>query len=213
MGYCNFDRKPYQIDYHERIWGRPIHDDRQHFEFICFEVMQGGLSWWLVYGKREIFIKCFDSFDFNKVAQYSENDIQRIMNVDGMIKSKIKIEAIINNAKCFLEIAKEFGSFDNYLWRFSEGKTIIYDKHPEGYIPSSNGLSLRISKDLKKRGLKYLGAIVVYSHMQACGMILDHDKNCPCYTEIMSKYPTIQKRRYLEKDIKYYGKKEKKHGT
>ena len=127
------------------------------------------------------------------------------MNTDGMIKSKRKIEAVINNAKCFQEIRKEFGSFCNYLWGHSENKTILYDKHDDGYIPVSNGLSDKISKDLKKRGFKFLGTITVYSHLQAAGIINDHDKNCPKYEFINSKYPTVKKRRFKEKGVMYFG--------
>ena len=120
--------------------------------------------------KCEIFRSCFDNFNYDRIAAYDEADINRIMNTEGMIRSPRKIEAVINNARCFQKIREEFGSFDDYLWAYSDGKTILYNKHEEGYIPVSNGLSDAVSKDLKKRGFKYLGTITIYSHMQACGI-------------------------------------------
>ncbi len=206
MSYCDWD-KTSEINkkYHNEEWGIPVHDDCMQFEYMMLEVMQCGLSWTIVINKREIFRKCFDNFDYDRIAKYSEKDIERIMRMEGMIKSKRKIEAVINNAKCFQKIREEFGSFCKYLWAYSDNKTILYDKHELGYIPVSNGLSEKISKDLKKRGFKYLGPIVIYSHLQACGIINDHDKNCPRYKYINDNYPTIAKRLFLEKDVSYFG--------
>ena len=169
------------------------------------EVMQCGLSWDIVIKKREIFRSCFDNFEYDLIAEYDDNDIKRIMNTEGMIKSERKIEAVIHNAKCFQNIREVFGSFSNYLWSYSDNKTILYDKHSDGYIPVSNGLSDKIAKDLKKRGFKFLGSITIYSHLQASGIINDHDKNCPRYKYINSKYPTVQMGRYLEKNVSYFG--------
>lgn len=163
------------------------------------EVMQCGLSWELMLRKREVFRKCFDHFDYDKIAEYNDDDIERIMKTENMIHSERKIRAVINNAVCFQKIREKYGSFSSYLWAYSGHKTIIYIGHNEGRIPISNGLSEKISKDLKKRGFKYLGAITVYSHLQACGIINDHDRDCPCYMKISHHYPTIQKRRYREK--------------
>lgn len=157
------------------------------------EVMQCGLSWELMLRKREIFRQCFDNFDFDKVAAYDERDVERIMNTEGMIRSPSKIRAIINNARCFQKIRNLYGSFSNYLWAYADGKTIIYSSHGGGRIPASNGLSARISKDLKSKGFKYLGTITVYSHLQACGIINDHDRDCPCYKKINGSFPTITK--------------------
>ena len=126
-----------------------------------------------------------------------------------MIRSERKIAAIINNAKCFKAVRKEFGTFCDYLWGYTDGKTILYQGHnkPDARIPVSNGLSKRISKDLKKRGFKYVGEITIYSHLQACGIICDHGSDCPCYRKIIENYPTVEKRRYLEKQIGYFGDK------
>ena len=206
MAYCNWGTNlDILIAYHDTEWGVPLHDDRGQFEFLMMEVMQCGLNWTMMMKKREIFRSCFDNFEFDKIAKYTEKDIERILEVPGMIKSRRKIEAIINNAKCFQKIRQEFGSFDAYLWAYSDGKTILYNKHEDGYIPVSNGLSDEISKDLKKRGFKYLGTVTVYSHLQACGMINDHGSECPCYKRINTSHPTVKKRRYKEKQIQYLG--------
>lgn len=202
MSYCNWENTSEKnIRYHDEEWGIPVHDDKKQFEYLMMEVMQCGLNWNMMINKRDIFRKCFDNFDYDKIALYTAKDINRIMNAEGMIKSPRKIEAIIHNAKCFQQIRAEFGSFCEYLWRYSDGKTIMYDKHNDGYIPVSNGLSDKISKDLKKRGFKFLGTITVYSHLQACGMINDHDKNCPRYKYIITHFPTIAKRRNAEKSV------------
>ncbi|MBR1443106.1 MAG: DNA-3-methyladenine glycosylase I [Firmicutes bacterium] len=206
MGYCNWDFSSEENKkYHDEEWGMPMRDDRGQFEFLMMEVMQCGLNWNMMIKKRDIFRSCFDNFQYEKIAEYGDSDIERIMNTEGMIRSKRKIDAIINNAKCFMQIRNEFCSFSNYLWRYSNNKTIVYNKHPEGFIPVSNGLSDDISKDLKKRGFKYLGTITIYSHLQACGIINDHDANCECFKKIVDKYPVVYKRRYLEKQTKYFG--------
>ena len=208
MSYCNWDKSSeLNKKYHDEEWGIPVHDDKKQFEYLMLEVMQCGLNWDLMINKRQIFRNCFDGFDYDLISKYGENDIARIMNTDGMIKSKRKIEAIIHNAKCFQKIREEFGSFCDYFWKFSDGKTILYDKHEQGYIPVSNGLSDKISRDLKKRGFKFVGTITVYSHLQAAGMINDHDEKCERYKYINSHYPTIRKRKYSEKNIGYYGDK------
>lgn len=206
MSYCDWENtSELNIRYHDEEWGIPVHDDRTQFEYLMLEVMQCGLNWNMMINKREIFRKCFDNFDYDLIAGYREKDIERIMNTDGMIKSRRKIEAIINNAKCFQDIRKNFGSFCSFLWKHSGNKTILYDRHNDGYIPVSNGLSDEISKDLKKRGFKFLGTITVYSHLQASGIINDHDKNCPRYEFINSNYPTVKKRRFKEKGVVYFG--------
>ncbi|MCI8951424.1 MAG: DNA-3-methyladenine glycosylase I [Lachnospiraceae bacterium] len=183
------------IRYHDEEWGVPVHDDKKQFEFLMMEAMQCGLNWNMMIQKREIFRKCFDGFDYQKVAAYTENDVRRIMGMEGMIKSQRKIEAIIHNAQCFLKVREEFGTFSDYLWRFSKGKMILYMGHQKGMIPARNGLSDAVSKDLKKRGFKYLGSVTVYSHLQACGMINDHEERCFRYQKVMEGNPTIRKRR------------------
>lgn len=173
--------------YHDEEWGIPLHDDQKHFEFISMEVMQCGLSWTLMLKKRDIFKECFEDFDYNKVAKYDEQDITRILNKEGMIRSRRKIEAIIGNAKGFLAIIEEFGSFDQYIWSFSENQTFVYLKHHTGQGDVSNELSDRVSKDIRKRGFKYLGSITVFSHLQACGIINDHSPNCWMYEKLIKQ--------------------------
>lgn len=200
MGYCEWasaselDRK-----YHDTEWGIPVYDDRKQFEYLMMEVMQCGLSWQLMLRKRETFRRCFDNFEYDRVAGYDHADIERIMNTENMIRSERKIKAVINNARCFQKIREEYGSFSDYLWAWSDGKTILYTGHNDGDLPVSNGLSEKISRDLKKRGFKYLGAITVYSHLQACGIINDHGSDCPCYKEIVNNFPTVNKSRDNEK--------------
>ena len=186
------------IRYHDEEWGVPVHDDRKQFEFLMMEVMQCGLNWNMMIQKREIFRNCFDNFSFDKVASYGEEDIQRIMETEGMIRSRRKIEAVIHNARCFQEIRREFGSFSDYIWGFTEGKTYLYTGHERGEMPARNGLSDRISADLKKRGLKYMGSITVYSHLQACGIINDHLGTCFRYQELLDMTDAVRKRRDKE---------------
>ena len=176
-----------EIKYHDEEWGVPVHDDRKQFEYLMMEVMQCGLSWDIVLKKREIFRSCFDNFDYDKIADYSERDIENILNIPGMIRSRRKIEAVINNARCVQQIRKEYDSFSDYLWGWTNGKTLIYKGHELGNIPSSNALSKEISSDLKKRGMKYLGAVTVYAHLQACGIINDHIKECHCYKKLINR--------------------------
>lgn len=174
--------------YHDNEWGIPLHDDRKQFEFLMLEVMQCGLSWTLMLKKRETFRKCFDDFDYEKIACYDEEKIQSIMETPDMIKSIRKIRAVIGNAKAFIKIREEFGSFDRFLWDYSGGKTLIYKSHRTSWV-ASNELSDKIAKELKKRGFKFLGSVTVYSHLQACGIINDHEESCFLYREITEHYP------------------------
>ena len=139
--------------------------------------------------KREIFRACFDRFDFDKIAAYSEEDVEHIMNTTGMIRSRRKIEAVIGNARIVQQIREEFGSFSDYLWGYTGGKTLLYKGHELGHVPASNALSEKIGRDLKKRGMKYLGPVTVYAHLQASGIINDHQKDCDCYRRLIEQYP------------------------
>lgn len=185
--------------YHDMEWGVPLYDDKKQFEYLMMEVMQCGLSWTLMLRKREIFRNCFDYFDYNRVALYSELDIVRIINTKEMIRSERKIRTIIHNARCFQKICSEYGCFSDYLWAYSNGKTILYDGHDTGILPISNGLSETISRDLKKRGFKYLGSVTIYSYLQACGIINDHNKDCFRYWEIVKNFPVVRQKRNQEK--------------
>ena len=193
---CTCNEK--MIRYHDEEWGVPVYDDQKQFEFLMMEVMQCGLNWNMMIQKREIFWECFDRFDYNKVAEYQEAEIERILNTEGMIRSRRKIEAVIHNARCFQKIREEFGSFSDYIWGFTGGKTYLYTGHQKGEIPARNGLSDQISKDLKKRGLKYMGSITVYSHLQACGIINDHLETCGRYRELLAVTDAVKKRRDKE---------------
>jgi DNA-3-methyladenine glycosylase I len=194
MSYCAWaDINKANKIYHDTEWGIPVHDDRHMFEHLTLECMQCGLSWDLMLKKRDIFRRCFDNFDFDRIASYEQADVERILNTEGMIRSARKVQAVINNARCYQKVRKEFGSFCDYIWAYSGGKTILYQGHNGGEAhPVSNGLSDRISKDLKARGFKYVGSITIYSHLQACGIINDHDRNCLCYKHIVNTYPTIE---------------------
>ena len=206
MAYCDWAMgSETMIRYHNEEWGVPLHDDRKQFEFLMLEAMQCGLSWNLMMNKREIFRKCFAGFDFDVVAAFGEEDVRRIMETSGMIRSRRKIEAVINNARCFQQIRAEYGSFSAYIWGYTDGRTVIYNHHAEGWIPASNGLSDKVSRDLKRRGFKYLGSITVYSHLQACGIINDHGQDCPCFQAINENHPVLSKRRSQEHDVRFWG--------
>lgn len=199
MGYCEWASGSELLRrYHDLEWGVPAHDDRKQFEHLMMEAMQCGLSWELMLKKREIFRTCFADFDFDRVAAFNETDVERILRTDGMIRARGKVNAVIQNARCFQKMREEFGSFSSYIWSYSDGKTILYQGHGDGQVPVSNGISEKIAKDLKKHGFKYIGAITVYSHLQACGIINDHDISCPCYHRLVSLYPTVGKKRYRE---------------
>lgn len=173
--------------YHDEEWGAPFHDDGKHFEFMVMEVMQCGLNWNMMMQKRAIFRRCFCDFDYRKTAAFREAEIEQILLFPGMIRSRRKIEAVIHNAEQFLKIIEEFGSFDEYLWNFTDHRTYIYRKHQEGEQEARNELSDQVSGDLKKRGFKYMGSITVYSHLQTCGMINDHSPDCWRYEELVKE--------------------------
>ena len=192
MSYCGWaDINERNKNYHDTEWGVPVHDDRQMFEHLTLECLQCGLSWDLMLKKRDVFRECFDNFDFDKIADYDASDIERILNTEGMIRSPRKISAVINNAGCYRRVREEFGTFCEYIWSFSGGKTILYKGHDCGRRPVSNGLSARISRDLKRRGFRYIGPVTIYSHLQACGIINDHDGDCPCGRHINDNNPTV----------------------
>lgn len=176
--------------YHDTEWGVPVHDDRIMYEHLFLEAMQCGLNWNMMLAKREIFRSCFVDFDVEKIACFGETDVQRIMETPGMIRSCPKILAEINNAQRFLEVASESGSFCEYLWRFTRGKTLVYASHA-GQAVAQNTLSQQIAKDMKKRGFKYLGPVTLYSHLQACGIINDHDRACFRFAELTAQHPTL----------------------
>ena len=174
------------IDYHDREWGVPVHDDRTHFEFLVLESAQAGLSWLTVLRKRENFRKAYFNFEPKKVAKFGAEKVAELMKNEGLIRNLKKIEASINNAARFLEIQKEFGSFDEYIWSFTDGKQIVNKWLSLKELPAKTDLSDEVSKDLKKRGFKFLGSTVIYAHLQATGIINDHLIDCYRYSLSLS---------------------------
>lgn len=192
MGYCDWaDVNERNRQYHDREWGLPVHDDRQMFEHLTLECLQCGLSWDLMLKKREIFRSCFANFDFDQIAAFTKGDEERILAAPGMIRSMRKIQAVIHNARCAVLLRDEFGGLSRFFWSYTQGRTILYEGHDTGNIPVSNGLSKRISMELKKRGFKYVGPVTIYSHLQACGIINDHDISCPCRDRINALQKTV----------------------
>jgi DNA-3-methyladenine glycosylase I len=172
------------IKYHDKEWGVPLHNDRKLFEFLILEGFQAGLSWRTILHKRENFRKAFDDFDFNKVAKYNKRKISSLLNDAGIVRNKLKIEGAITNAKAFLQVRKEFGTFDKYIWSFVDGKPIQNKFKSLKQLPAKTELSDKISEDLKKRGFKFVGSTIVYAHMQATGMVNDHIKTCYRHEEV-----------------------------
>ncbi|MEN9909768.1 MAG: hypothetical protein RLZZ540_2917 [Bacteroidota bacterium] len=164
--------------YHDEEWGTPVYDDPTLFEFLILETFQAGLSWYTILAKRENFRKAFDNFDYKKIAQYTEDKIQELLLDAGIIRNKLKVYSAISNAIAFMKVQEEFGSFSKYIWDFVDGKPIDNNLQSLKEIPATTPLSDAISKDLKKRGFKFVGSTVVYAHMQATGMVNDHIANC-----------------------------------
>ncbi len=175
---------PLMIEYHDTEWGVPLHDDQRLFEFLILEGMQAGLSWNTILNKRENFRRAFAEFDVERVARFGKRDVNRLLKDAGIIRNRLKIEAAITNAQRFLEVQEEFGSFDTYIWRFVEGKPIKNEVKSLQEIPAKTPLSDAISKDLIRRGFKFVGSTIVYAHMQATGMVNDHTIDCFRYGEV-----------------------------
>ena len=164
--------------YHDEEWGVPVHDDKKLFEFLILETFQAGLSWITILKKRENFRLAFDAFDYSKVALYSEDKIQELMHNPGIIRNQLKIRSAVSNAISFMKIQEEFGSFNKYIWEFVDGNPIVNTPKTLNEVPAITPLSDSISKDLKKRGFRFVGSTVVYAHMQATGMVNDHVEDC-----------------------------------
>ncbi len=172
------------IEYHDSEWGVPVHDDRKLFEFIVLDSFQAGLSWLIVLKKRENFRKAFDDFDYGKIAKYSQKRVAKLLNDVGIIRNKLKIEATIKNAKAFLKIRNEFGKFDKFIWGFVNGKTIQNSWKKMSEIPATSPESDAMSKELKKRGFKFVGSTICYAFMQAAGLVNDHLTTCFRYKHL-----------------------------
>ena len=169
---------PLYIKYHDQEWGKANHDDRKHFEFLVLESAQAGLSWITILRKRENYRKHYENFDPDKVAKFDEDKIEEMLEDPGIIRYRRKIEASINNARSFLKVQEEFGSFDKYIWSFVDNKPIVNNWETIKEVPAKTKLSDRVSKDLKKRGFKFIGSTIIYSYLQAMGLINDHTRYC-----------------------------------
>ena len=178
------DGKKEDTEYHDHEWGVPLHDDDKLFEFIILDGFQAGLSWSTILKKRDNFRLAFDNFDARVIANYGEEKVEELLANAGIIRNKLKVRASIGNAKAFLEIQKEFGSFDKYIWQFTGGKVIVNSRKSMNEIPVSTAESDAMSKDLKKRGFKFVGTTICYAFMQAAGMVNDHIVDCFRYQQI-----------------------------
>ena len=165
-------------EYHDNEWGKPVYDDDTLFEFLVLETFQAGLSWYTILKKRENFRAAFAEFNYKKVAQFGEDKVHELMQNEGIIRNQLKIRGTISNAIAFMKVQDEFGSFSDYIWKFTDGKPIENNRKSLREIPATTPLSDAISKDLKKRGFKFVGSTVVYAHMQATGMVNDHVEEC-----------------------------------
>lgn len=183
MKRCGWARNELAIHYHDTEWGVPLHDDRGLFEFLILEGAQAGLSWDTILAKRENYRKAFDNFDAAKVARYSEAKQAKLLENPGIIRNRLKIASAVSNAKSFLAVQKEFGSFDAYIWSFVGGKPIDGKRKEMGEVPAKTEVSDALSKDLKKRGFKFVGSTIMYAFMQATGMANDHVTSCFRYKE------------------------------
>lgn len=186
--WCGDD--PLYVDYHDREWGVPVHDDRRLFEFLILEGAQAGLSWITILRKRENYRRAMDGFDIAAVASYDEADVARLLNDPGIVRNRLKIRAAIANARAVLAIQKEFGSFSEYLWRFVDHRPLLNHWRTLSEVPARTALSDAIGKDLKKRGCSFVGSTIIYSLMQATGMVNDHTVDCFRHREIAALMST-----------------------
>ncbi|BDR58571.1 DNA-3-methyladenine glycosylase I [Xylocopilactobacillus apicola] len=175
---CFWANDPIEAKYHDEQWGRPEHDDQKIFEMLILEMFQAGLSWRTILVKRNNFRNAYDQFDYHKVANYNQNKIEELMSDPGIVRNRQKVNASINNAQEFLKVQAEFGSFDQYIWHFTNFKTIDHRIDSNNPAPAKDELSIEISNDLKKRGFKFVGPVTIYSLLQSIGIINDHELSC-----------------------------------
>ena len=175
---CGWAVLPLDIQYHDREWGVPVHDDAKHFEFLILEGAQAGLSWSTVLAKRENYRRAFDGFDATKVARYTAKDQEKLLTDPGIIRNRLKVAAAVTNARAFLETQAKFGTFDAYLWRFVEGRPLQNRRRTRAQVPATTPVSDALSKDLRARGFKFVGSTIMYAHMQAVGLVNDHLTTC-----------------------------------
>ena len=184
--WCGND--PLYVQYHDEEWGVPVHDDRKHFEFLVLEGAQAGLSWITILKRREGYRRAFDDFDPVKVASYDDRKVEALLQDTGIIRNRQKVKSAINNARAFLAVQAEFGTFDQYIWSFVDDKPIINRFKTMADIPAETPLSLKLRKDLKKRGFSFVGPTIMYAHMQAIGMVNDHVISCFRYRELVEQH-------------------------
>jgi len=185
-GWCGtVEESPLYVDYHDNEWGRPLHDEHKLFEFLILEGAQAGLSWYTVLKKRENYRAAFDNFDPAKVALYDDAKITELLANEGIIRNRLKVHSAVRNAKVFLEIAEKHGSFDKFIWSYVDGKPIVNSWKSIEEIPATTPISDKISKDLKKLGMNFVGSTIIYSFMQATGMVNDHLTDCFVYGELV----------------------------
>lgn len=177
--------KPLYEQYHDEEWGMPVRDDQKQFEFLVLESAQAGLSWYTILQRRENYRKAFADFDYKKVAKFNQAKIEKLMQDAGIIRNRAKIESAVNNAKRFMEVQKEFGSFSNYIWSFVGGKPIVNKHKSLKTVPATTPESDALSKDMKARGFKFMGSTVLYAHMQATGLVNDHIEECFRYKQCL----------------------------
>jgi len=180
--WCGTD--PLYMAYHDTEWGVPVFEDAKLFEFLILETFQAGLSWITILRKRENFRKAFDNFDYKKIAKYSEDKYESLLQNTGIIRNKLKIKATITNARLFMDVQQEYESFSKYIWSFTNGKPIKNKFNLKSEVPATTAISDALSKDLKKKGFKFVGSTVIYAHMQATGMVNDHTTDCFRYNEV-----------------------------
>lgn len=181
MERCSWATTDIYKDYHDNEWGKPLHDDGRLFEMLVLEGMQAGLSWLTILNKREAFREAFDNFDCKKVALYDDAKVEELMNNKGIIRNRLKIKSAITNARQFIKIQEEYGSFDAFIWSYVDNKPINNHFQDESELPARTPLSDKISEDMKKRGFKFVGSTIMYAYMQSIGMVNDHVKKCHLY--------------------------------
>ena len=185
--WVDLDKSDY-VDYHDREWGVPVHDDLLLFEFLMLESAQAGLSWYTILRKRENYRRSFAGFDPQKVARFSEEKVEVLLQDPGIVRNRLKVHAAVTNARCFLEVQNEFGSFDAYIWAFVDGRPVVNQPRNADDYPATTPQSDALSRDLKRRGFKFVGSTIVYAHMQATGMVNDHAVDCYRRQEIIDSY-------------------------
>src|SRR5438094_1707805 len=190
MNRCPWAKSDLYIEYHDKEWGTPVHDDRLLFEFLILEGAQAGLSWEIILRKRDNYRAAFDDFDVNRISRYNARRVEKLLANSGIVRNRLKIDAAISNAKAFLAVQKEFGSFDAYIWQFVGGQPLHNRRRSFKQIPARTLESDRMSKNLARRGFRFVGSTICYAFMQAVGMVNDHLITCPRFREIHSKRPT-----------------------